>query len=578
MRSYLSLSIRQKLQSIVMVTSAVALLVASIVFTLYDRSTFLLAKTQDLSASARMVGRNSTAALSFGDAESGREILAALQVKQNVINACIYSKDGTVFASYSRDTAYSNFSPPPVQTQATAIVGHNMLLFQPITLNGQSIGTIFIEADLMDLRERLTRFLEIDLLVFLVSLAVAFLVSTRLQRVISGPIRELADTASTVATQENFSIRATKRGNDEIGILFDQFNSMLDRLQQRDIALQRAHEKLKVDSFQITILSQMGGLLQTCRDIEEISRVIGQFAQQVFPGASGTLWAISESRNIVECVASWGGPPPPEQVFLPEDCWALRQGRLHLVETASGLVCKHRGAQGSFPSLCVPLIAHSETLGLLHIQSGTNESGSSNAPSHGQIESTKQFAIVMAGHIALALANLRLGDKLRNQSIRDALTGLFNRRYMEESLERELRRAVRNNQSVALLMLDIDHFKRVNDTFGHQAGDTLLRAFGEFLKQRTRGQDVVCRYGGEEFVLVLSGSSVDGACQLAEILRKEVRHLAVQHAGQVLGEINISIGVSAYPNQGATPEELLRAADQALYRAKSEGRDRVVVA
>jgi PAS domain S-box-containing protein len=245
MRSYQDFSIRQKLQSIVMVTSGVALLVASVVFTLYDRSTFLRAKTQDLSASARMVGSNSTAALSFGDAKTGGEVLAALQAKPNVINACIYDTDGRVFATYSRGSAHSDFSPPPVQTETTAIVGHNLVIFQPITLKGESIGTIFIEADLTDLNERLSRFLEIDFLVLLVSLAVAFLLSTRLQRLISGPIRELADTASSVSTQENYSVRAMKRGNDEIGLLFDQFNNMLDRLQQRDVALQRAHDNLE---------------------------------------------------------------------------------------------------------------------------------------------------------------------------------------------------------------------------------------------------------------------------------------------------------------------------------------------
>src|SRR3984893_5519478 len=128
MRSYLNLTIRQKLQTIVMVTSAVALLIASAVFTLYDRSTFLLAKTQDLIAAATMVGSNSTAALSFGDAKSASEILAALETKQNVINACIYGKDGKVFATYSRRSTSDLFSPPPVQPQGTTIVNDNMLL------------------------------------------------------------------------------------------------------------------------------------------------------------------------------------------------------------------------------------------------------------------------------------------------------------------------------------------------------------------------------------------------------------------------------------------------------------------
>jgi len=246
MRSHRGLSIRHKLQGIVMLTSGVALLVASAAFTLYDRSTFLNAKAQDLNASAEMVGSNSTAALSFADVKSAREILAALQAKQNVVNACIYDKDGKVFAKYSREATGEDFSPPPAQLQVTTIIGrNNMVLFRPITLNGESIGTIFIEADLGDLHERMTRFVEIASLVSLVSLAIAFLLSSRLQRLISGPIQRLADTASLVSAREDYSVRATKSSDDEIGILFDQFNGMLDRIQQRDAALQQAHNGLE---------------------------------------------------------------------------------------------------------------------------------------------------------------------------------------------------------------------------------------------------------------------------------------------------------------------------------------------
>ena len=176
----------------------------------------------------------------------------------------------------------------------------------------------------------------------------------------------------------------------------------------------------------------------------------------------------------------------------------------------------------------------------------------------------------------MAIANLRLRDVLRTQSVRDPLTGLFNRRYMEESLERELRRAARNEQGVAVIMLDIDRFKHFNDMFGHQAGDALLRALGDFLTQRTRGQDVACRFGGEEFAIILAGASLSAAVQRAELFRQEVKQLSVQHAGQLLGRISLSIGVAAYPGHGGTSEELVRNADQALYRAKTEGRDRVV--
>jgi two-component system sensor histidine kinase/response regulator len=239
------LSIRTKLQGILVVTSGVALLVASVAFTLYDRATFVRAKKDDLSAAARMVGVNSTAALAFGDSKAAGEVLTALQAKQHVTNACVYDKDGRVFAKYTRAGSSGAFSPPPMQKVGSAMVARHMTIFQPITLNGESIGTIFIEADLEDLRDRTTRFVEIAALVLLASLAVAFLLSSRLQRVISGPIAELAETATSVSTHGNYSVRATKRANDEIGLLFDQFNLMLGRIQQRDLALQQAHDGLE---------------------------------------------------------------------------------------------------------------------------------------------------------------------------------------------------------------------------------------------------------------------------------------------------------------------------------------------
>jgi two-component system sensor histidine kinase/response regulator len=244
MRFWGGSSIRHKLQGIVMVACTVALLVASVVLTLYDRATFLRAKTQDLVASAQMVGSNSTAALAFSDSNSAREILSALKAKPHVENACIYDKDGEVFAKYSRD-AKVDFEPPAAQKYGIAIQGRRMVLFQPISYKAEPIGTIFIESDLGDLNDRMIRFAVIAFLVLLVSLAIAFLLSSRLQRVISDPLRELADTAESVSTDENYSIRATKSSTDEIGLLFDQFNSMLDRIQQRDAALRRAHDELE---------------------------------------------------------------------------------------------------------------------------------------------------------------------------------------------------------------------------------------------------------------------------------------------------------------------------------------------
>jgi PAS domain S-box-containing protein len=341
-----------------MATSAAALLVASLVFTLFDRSTFLRGKTQDLTVTARMVGSNSTAALSFGDPKSAGEILSALQAKQNVINACIYRKDGTVFASYSRDAATSDFNPPPAQIQSTAIVNDHMILFQPILLNGYSIGTIFIEADLTDLSERLMRFLEIDFLVLLASLGIAFLLSTRLQRIISGPIQELADTALAVSTQENYSIRAAKKGDDEIGLLFDQFNSMLDRIQQRDTALQDAHNELENRVVERT--SYLNALIENS-PLAILVLDSGQKVQLYNPAF----------ENLFQCSREDVGKPVldlfPNEKTLPEVNAASEAAS---EKTRVSLITRRKRKDGSYVDVelhMVPLTVKGRVLGSLGI-------------------------------------------------------------------------------------------------------------------------------------------------------------------------------------------------------------------
>jgi diguanylate cyclase (GGDEF)-like protein/PAS domain S-box-containing protein len=348
------------------------------------------------------------------------------------------------------------------------------------------------------------------------------------------------------------------------------------RLQQANKELGGRVQELQQRSREITLLSEMGNWLQSCQTADEAFAVIGRSVQQLFPERMGALYILSASRNVVETVAAWGETARLERVFTPDDCWALRRGQPHRFRhQGSTNSCRHTDPAGFLESLCLPLMAHGEALGVLHLQVPRVPVGQQEPTLRSPAEAEQRLTAVLAEQIALALANLRLRESLRTQSIRDPLTGLFNRRYMEESLEREMSRANRNKKSLALIMMDIDHFKHFNDTFGHQAGDTLLRALGDFLKKRTRGQDIACRYGGEEFALVLSDASFDAALQRAEILREEVKQMDVQHAGQVLGTINLSMGVALFPEDGPTVSEILRAADQALYQAKHDGRDRV---
>jgi diguanylate cyclase (GGDEF)-like protein len=220
-------------------------------------------------------------------------------------------------------------------------------------------------------------------------------------------------------------------------------------------------------------------------------------------------------------------------------------------------------------------MAHGETLGIL---SPVTEPNGSEGPQTSISEFNARLAVSVAEQAARSFANLKLREKLRYQSVRDPLTGLFNRRYLDESLERELPNAIRKNRSLGVIMLDVDRFKKFNDMFGHDAGDAVLRELGDFLAKFTRRGDLACRYGGEEFTLILPESSLEDTRRRAEELRISFQQLSIKHRDIVLGKVTLSLGVAALPDHGTTAADLLAAADGALLRAKVEGRDRVLIA
>jgi diguanylate cyclase (GGDEF)-like protein len=223
---------------------------------------------------------------------------------------------------------------------------------------------------------------------------------------------------------------------------------------------------------------------------------------------------------------------------------------------------------------CLTLLAQGETLGILYLVDGqpTNEP----ADQARMLEKTK-LAKILADNIGLGIANLKLRETMRNLSIRDPLTGLFNRRYMQESLVQEQHRTKRAQTQLAVIMIDIDHFKSFNNKFGHDGGDAVLHALGALLKSAVRRSDTACRYGGEEFALILSSSTAESAYQRAEKIREEVMLLKVNHAGHDLGAITISLGVAIFPDHGSDAVAILKAADVALYQAKHGGRNRVIM-
>jgi diguanylate cyclase (GGDEF)-like protein/PAS domain S-box-containing protein len=333
-------------------------------------------------------------------------------------------------------------------------------------------------------------------------------------------------------------------------------------------------KELELQTEQMSMLNDMARLLECCATTKEAGTVVAQSIPKLFPAAmSGTLYTFKASRNLVEAAVSWGNPPAAEPIFAPQDCWALRRGQPHVSGGGrQDLVCPHLEGLPPARHLCLPMIGQGETLGVISIE--FPRIGEFDGP----LQAHARLGVTVASQIALSFASLRLRESLRDESIRDALTGLFNRRFMQESLEREIMRARRKNHALSILFLDIDHFKRFNDTFGHDAGDFVLRAVADLLRNYFRGDDVACRCGGEEFAVILPESTAFNAGVRAEGLREELRGLKLEYKNTRLGPISVSVGVAAFPGHCSSAEELLKVADQCLYQSKTNGRDRVTVA
>jgi diguanylate cyclase (GGDEF)-like protein/PAS domain S-box-containing protein len=341
-------------------------------------------------------------------------------------------------------------------------------------------------------------------------------------------------------------------------------------LQETNQALQDRVDDLHQRHQEMRLLGEMNDFVQSCLTVQEAYGAISNLVGPLFPHCAGHLFIINPSRNLAEIVSSWGCPVTVAPDFHPQDCWALRRGRSHWVEPhQANLRCRHSPADGMATTLCLPMQAQGETQGLFYLSTETPTALS---------EAKRQLARTVAEQLSLAIANLHLRETLQHQSIRDPLTGLFNRRYLEESLQQSIQRAQRHQHPIGVIMLDIDHFKSINDTYGHEAGDRALQAVGQILRDRVRGSDIACRYGGEEMTLVLPESSLAIAQARAEAIRSAIAQLQVNYQGIPLRSFTASLGVACFPNHGLTASALIRTADAALYQAKFHGRNQVVVA
>jgi diguanylate cyclase (GGDEF)-like protein/PAS domain S-box-containing protein len=373
------------------------------------------------------------------------------------------------------------------------------------------------------------------------------------------------------------SVRLKGRWN-AIAILRDIQDRKRAETEVRDAntKLRAVVQQLEKHNLLSGVVSEMREFLLACSGASEIGPVVVRSMRRLFPDSAGALFILSPSRTDLEAIARWGAFPADvdQNVFPPDACWGLRRGSPHFVaDVDNDLVCPHLKHSYSAGYACLPLMAKGDILGVLHLgmPPETSPEGARK-----WIAELRELSPMLCEVLSLSVWNIRLRETLNNQAIKDPLTGLFNRRYMEEALQHEIYRAARTRNSIGILMADIDHFKDFNDLYGHASGDTVLIELAKFFKSRMRKTDVVCRYGGEEFILVLPDSPLQESMARADQLREEVKAMRVSHAGQLVGPVTLSIGVSTYPASGTDPNALLLAADSALYRAKHEGRDKVI--
>ncbi|MBD2655187.1 PAS domain S-box protein [Synechocystis sp. FACHB-383] len=328
--------------------------------------------------------------------------------------------------------------------------------------------------------------------------------------------------------------------------------------------------KLERINYMYGTFNRLTDFLQACKSKQEAYKIIPQFLQQIFPSISGAIFEISEDANSLVLVLSWGSPNSIEY-FTQQDCWALRRNSInhYTVNAFDSVPCSHLAQdENCQETLCLPLMIDESHSGLLFFCSSV-------AGTFDHIN--KQLAKTISESISLTLGNLKLRETLLTQNIKDPLTGLYNRRYWETALKREIHKAERNRSPLTVVMIDIDHFKQLNDRWGHRAGDVVLVKLAQLLLDYFRLSDLVCRYGGEEFLVILPDAPLTYARERTEAFRQLLKEQNMGESESDFKQITVSFGLASFPDQAENFQQLLQRSDQALYMAKHQGRDRVVV-
>ncbi|WGL84242.1 sensor domain-containing diguanylate cyclase [Enterobacter cloacae] len=400
-----------------------------------------------------------------------------------------------------------------------------------------------------------------EMMVGLTALLFLFVLGFILKRRVLRPVVRLSDVVHRLASQDYAVETPNFNQIDEIGDMAQAIRIF----RENGLARQRLEKERDADWAIRELLARMTQRLQGCENFADVINVAELFAPNIAPGIAGRLYILDRDPWQMRCVAQWLSPPGKDTPFHPDECWAVRRGQSHPpVNGEPDIASYHLPASHTHTSLCVPMIAQGEAIGLLSFQNITAE----NAPSRAYLE-------LMAEALGLALANQRLRDALLEKALFDPLTGLRNRHHLEDTLRTQMAQAVRNEEPVSCLMIDIDHFKSINDRFGHEAGDQVIKSVASIVQRAVHDSGLAFRYGGEEFLVLLSGVDEEAAQACAKEIYNGVHELSLRYGLSEIGPVDVSIGVASYP-QHAQSDNLLRAADVALYRAKELGRSRIV--
>ncbi len=543
-------SIRRKLVVLFVLMSLVTGITVALPMVAFDFVGLREAMTRDVATLADVLARNSTAALMFRDARSSEDILDALRAEQSVTAACIYDADGQPFASYVRAGNAFSFTPPTVERNISRFERNRLIQFREISLNGEIVGAIYIESDLQRLNRRLREYCMVFAGTFGLVLALAFVLAQGLQRPISRPLSALVSTAQAVSTANDYTIRTNLSSLDEFGLLGSAFNGMLEQIQKRDQQLLQHRQQLEQ-----TVANRTAELISAnaqLRRAEEKYRSIFEDA------VIGIFQATPDGQpvSLNRALAQINGYESPEE-FMAEVHNLAKEVLVnpHRFEEVTRILAQGGVVRGV--ELEIYRGDRTKKWVLANIRAVRDPDGS---------------IVLLEGTIEDITERKTAQEQVHYLAYYDALTGLANRTLLQDRMQKALAAAKRRGERVALLFLDLDRFKIINDSLGHSFGDLLLQQVAERLKKWARAQDTVARIGGDEFLIALTAVKevTDVAIAAERVMDAMTAEFVIQDRHF---HVNCSIGMSIYPDHGADSETLIKNADAAMYTAKENGRN-----